>query len=315
MKDVLIIYFSQTGQLLKVVDSIAFPLEEAADIHVDRRELRPQSDYPFPWPFFDFFDQFPEAVHLDPPVLQPLSLPEERRYDLVILAYTVWYLSPCPPMVAFLRSPAGREVLRDVPVITVIACRNMWLQAQEQTKLLLQAVGAHLIDNIVLTDRGSTLKTLVTTPRWMFTGRREPFWGIFPRAGITEEDITAAARFGRAITQVLRAGLPADHGPVLTGLRAAVVDQRLIASEKIGRRSFLIWGKLLRAVGRQGDPRRKPVIVIYSLFLFLMLATVVPITIALRTLLRPLRRREVAQQSRYFEEPSGSADFRMEEFS
>lgn len=316
MHKVLVVYFSQTGQLRRIAESAAAALAQADGFHVRWLPLKPKKPYPFPWPFFAFFDQFPEAVYLDPPELEPLVLPEGERYELIILAYTVWFLSPAPPITAFLKSPEARAVLTDTPVVTLIACRNMWLQAQEQTKQLLADAGAILIDNIVLTDRGSTMKTLVTTPRWMFTGRREAFWGgFFPPAGITEEDIKGASRFGRAILAAMRTGPLAADRPVVAGLCAATVDQRLIASEKIARRSFMLWGRLLRRFGRQDDPARKPMIVIWACVLFLLAFTLVPITMVLRVTLKPFLKDSIAQQRAYFEQPSGSADFRMGEFS
>ncbi len=56
-------------------------------------------------------------------------------------------------------------------------------------KSLLFDVNAKLIDNIVLIDQGSSLSTFITTPRWMLTGRRNAFWKIFPKAGVSKEDI------------------------------------------------------------------------------------------------------------------------------
>ncbi len=108
MKRVLVVYYSQTGQLRRLAESVCAPLAASADITVDWCELKPREPYPFPWPFMRFFDQFPETVHLDPPALQPLAVPADARYDLVILAYTVWFLSPAPPVNAFLQSADGR---------------------------------------------------------------------------------------------------------------------------------------------------------------------------------------------------------------
>ena len=315
MKRVLAVYFSQTGQLRRVAESVCAPLVSDAGITLDWCELEPQQPYPFPWPLFRFFDQFPESVHLLPPPLAPLSLDPNARYDLVILAYTVWYLSPAPPVTAFLKSEQGRAILKDTPVITLIACRNMWLMAQEKTKQLLSDAGARLSDNIVLTDKGSALATFITTPRWMLTGKVEPLWGLFPKAGITDEDIRDASRFGRAIARALHAdGLDGMH-PVLTGLQAATADDRLIASERIGSRSFFVWGKLVRLAGPQGAGARKLVLSLYVVFLVAMIVTVVPISMLLRALLRPLLASRLQRAKTYFELPSGSGAERMSEFS
>jgi hypothetical protein len=314
VKNVLVVYFSQTGQLKRLAESVCAPLKDDPEIRLDWRELKPVRPYPFPWPFFRFFDQFPEAVHQIPPALQPLQLPAGQRYDLVILSYTVWFLSPCPPMTAFLKSPEGRAVLRDTPVVTLVACRNMWLMAQEDIKRMLAEAGARHSDNIVLTDRGSSLATFITTPRWMLTGKTDALWGM-PPPGISAADIRSASRFGEALRAPLLAGTLDGRSPVLRGLQAVTVDDRLIASERIGRRSFHVWGKLVRLFGEQGAVARVPVLLTYSIFLVTMILTVVPVSMLLRALLRPLLATRLTAARNYFAQPSGSDDERMSEFA
>lgn len=315
MKKVLVVYYSQSGQLERVVKTITSPLAAAEDVALQIELLQPATEYPYPWPALQFLDAFPESVRLDPPPLKPPAIADNARYDLVIVAYTVWYLAPAPPVVAFLRSEIGRSVLKDTPVITVIACRNMWHLAQEKMKTLLQQAEARLSDNVVLVDQGSSLATFVTTPRWMLTGRRDRLWGMFPPAGISEQEIAASARFGQAILEALRSGVLDGSKPVLTGLRAVRADVRLIPGEKIATRSFLIWSRLVRLMGPPGSAARRPVLAIYMVFLITMIATVVPLSMALRSLLRPLLAGRMAAQRAYFEEPSGSGDQRMKEYS
>src|SRR5262249_29760914 len=156
-----------------------------------------------------------------------LSVRADEHFDLVVLAYQVWYLAPSGPVAAFLKSDAGRRLLAGRPVVTVIACRNMWLVAPEAGKRLVPQAGGQLPDNVVFPDPGSSLATLLTTPRGVLTGRRGPFWGL-PAAGVAEEEIAGADRFGRALLAALRAGRERDSGPMLAGLGAARVDPRLI---------------------------------------------------------------------------------------
>ncbi|MBI2380624.1 MAG: dialkylresorcinol condensing enzyme [Gammaproteobacteria bacterium] len=304
MKRILVVQYSQTGQLSSAMAHCLAPLLADPDISVYVETLKPVTPYPFPWPFFRFLDVFPETVYQDAPALQSLSLRGDEDFDLVILAYQVWFLSPALPMAAFMQSPEAARLLRGKPVVTLIACRNMWLMAQERMKQYLDGLGARLVDNIALTDQSGALASFITTPRWMFTGRREAFWGL-PAAGVSETDLRGSARFGAAMAEALHAGPIA--GPMLHGLGAAVVDERLIASERIGTRSFRLWGKLLRAAGPQGSARRRPLLAIYVCFLFCLIVTVVPLSMALRALLHPLVKRRLLVQKAYFEQPSGSA--------
>jgi len=314
VKRVLVVTYSQTGQLNAAVKSTIQPLLEADDIELHVEYISPKKAYPFPWSFFQFFDVFPESVYMEPTEMNPVALDGSESFDLVIVAYQVWFLSPAQPIVGFLKSDVGRALLKNRPVVTLIACRNMWLNAHRKMGVLLGEIGAKHCDNIVLTDAGSNLATFITTPRWLLTGRREAFWGL-PAAGVAQEDIDNCQRFGRALSVALGQDLEKRGESLLHGLQAATVDTGLIASEMAGHRSFLVWGRLLRAVGRPGQLRRRPVLLLYVLFLITLIITVVPITLVLKKLLQPLLAGKLAQQKEQFERPSGSGRSRMEEFS
>lgn len=304
MKRVLVVHFSQTGQLARVVRQLVSPLAAAPDIELAEEVLRPRPPYPFPWPFWRFLDAMPETVLLEPPALEPLAVRAEERFDLVVLAYQVWYLAPAGPMTAFLKSEAGRRLLDGRPVVTVIACRNMWLMAQETVKRLIQEAGGALRDNVVFTDQGSALATFITTPRWLLTGRRDAFWGL-PAAGVAEAEIAGADRFGRALLAALRSDRERANAPMLAGLRAAQVDPRLIFSERAGRRALSAWSRLIRLGGAPGSSGRLPLLALFCVYLVALIITIVPASLLLQRLMRPLLAGRLELQRAYYEAPSG----------
>lgn len=306
MKRVLVVTWSQTGQLDAVVQAFVAPLQTSAEMTVDTLRLQPVTPYPFPWPFLRFFDTFPETVHEQPaPIAE--QWPPHEEYDLVILAYQVWFLSPAQPVMAFLQSPVAR-LLSGKPVITLIACRNMWLMAQEVMKQQLQALGACLIDNVVLTDRAHPAATFISTPLWMLTGKRGPFLGgRVPAAGIAAADIASLHRFGDAIVRQLPERDSGDVRPMLSQLAAVSINERLIASEKIARRSFLLWGALLRRLGKPGAAPRRVMLCAYVVFLVMMILTVVPLGAVIKRVLAPWQRERIARERAYFAAPSGEA--------
>lgn len=313
MTRILVIYYSQSGQLTRAVQSMMAPLGNHPDFEVVWQRVEPAPPYPFPWGFFSFLDAFPESVYLDPPRLKPMAFDPDAQFDLVILAYQVWYLSPSLPITGFLKSPAAR-VLKDKPVITFIACRNMWLTAQEKAKALLAERGARLIDNVVLVDQGPAWATFVTTPRWLLTGDKSGFWGIFPPAGVSDADIAGAARFGRALVDsrhLIQSGL---NTPLLSGLGAVKVNPGYIAGERIAHRSFQVWGRLLRAIGGPGHPARRAVLLVYLVFLITLILTVVPLGVALRALLRPVFKQRMDREVLQLERPSGSGAERLRQY-
>ncbi|MCD6041774.1 MAG: darA [Burkholderiales bacterium] len=286
MKRVLLVHFSQTGQLTRAARELVAPLARAQDVELVEEVLRPRSPYPFPWPFWRFLDTMPESVLLEPPELEPLAVRADEPFDLVILAYQVWYLAPAGPMTAFLKSAAGRQLVRDRPVVTLIACRNMWLTAQETMQRLVREAGGELRDNVALTDRASALASFITTPRWLLTGRRDAFWGL-PAAGVAEEDMARVGRFGEALLAALRAGREREATPMLAGLDAAKVDPGLVFSERAGSRAFRVWSRLIRLGGPPGAPARLPLLALFCAYLVTMIVVVVPPSLLVQRLLRP----------------------------
>ena len=304
MKRVLLVHFSQTGQLARVARRLTSPLAAAGDVELVEEVLRPRRPYPFPWPAWRFLDAMPETVLLEPPALEPLTSGADERFDLVVLAYQVWYLAPSGPMTAFLKSEEGRRLLRGRPVVTVIACRNMWLVAQETVKHLIQEAGGRLRDNVAFVDGGGTLASFVTTPRWVLTGRRDAFWGL-PAAGVAEEEIRNADRFGRALLAGLRADRERSDEPMLTGLGAARVNPRLIFSERAGQRVFSLWSRLIRRGGAPGSAGRRLMLALFCAYLIAVILTLVPLSLLVQRLMIPLFSRRLESQRTYFELPSG----------
>lgn len=305
MKKVLVVHYSQSGQLSDVVQSFTAALQGQPDVELVLENLKPVQEYPFPWPFFRFFDTFPETVYHDAPALQASELKGDENFDLVILAYQVWFLSPSLPVTAFLQSDLAARLLSNTPVVTLIACRNMWLMAQEDVKTMLDQRGAKLVGNVALVDEVGSVGSFLATPAWVLTGDKGPkLGGLIPGAGVSAKDIKACYRFGERIVEVMRSGRSIDN-TLLSGLGAVRIEDMLISSERAGKRSFKIWGALFRRLGKQGTLARKPVLLVYVVFLLLLIVTFIPVSILIKKLLSPLLANKTAEQKRYFAFPSG----------
>ena len=279
MKKVLVLYYSQTGQLERIVRSMMSPFEGLEDVQLTYQPIQPKTNYPFPWPVLKFFDQFPECVHLVPPEIELPGFDETVDYDLVILGYQTWYLSPSLPMTGFLKSRYAK-VLAGKPVVTVIGCRNMWLMGQEAMRDLVADAGGRLVGNVVLIDQGTPAETFITVTVWLLTGRREVWKGVLSPAGVAEADIAGAgSRYGVPMLEGLRDGRLERGIPVLDGHDAAPVNRKYILSEQIGWRAFRAGGRLVRLAGPPGAPLRVPLLGLFALLLGAGIITVVPITI------------------------------------
>jgi len=312
MARILVVCHSQTGQLRRIVESMLSPLAERDDVTLVWHDPAPERPYPFPWTFMTFLDAFPESVYLDPPPMAQARFDPDADYDLVVLAWQVWFLAPSLPVTGFLRSPEARA-LRGRRVVTVVGCRNMWTTAHRTMIDELSRLEARLVDNVVLTDSGPFWSTFITTPRWLLTGRREPLLGVLPRAGVSDADIRAAARFGHALVAALPAIREGATGPFLRGLAAVHVNPLTMLSERIGHRSFRIWGRLLRALGGPGSAWRQPVLLVYVAFLVGAIVCLLPVSMFITWILSRTSA-GVQAAADAMEGPSGSSGERLAQF-
>jgi hypothetical protein len=300
MKKILVIYYSQSGQLTEIVRSVLRPLEKNEAISVTYEELRPIKQFPFPWTRYEFLDAFPEAFQEIPCDLEPLGFDPAADYDLIIVAYTVWYLSPSTPISSFLQSPEAKKVIRNTPVITLIGCRNMWLQAQEKVKKRIYDAQGKLKGNIVLMDRAMNLIGVVTIVYWMLSGKKQRFLGLFPRPGISDREIREADRFGGLILQYLTDEKKDLDQQDLNQLRAVTVYPPYIVFEQRIRKVFSIWSRFIRQKGGPADLNRKFRVTLFFYYLLIAIIVIAPLATLISTVASIINRRKIKTAVDYF---------------
>lgn len=272
---ILVLYYTQTGQLRQILDSILSGIREKAEVHYG--VIEPVKPFPFPWKALQFFDAMPETVaHLPAPVK---PLPEHilnQDYDLIIFGYQPWFLNPSQPTTAFLQSEYAR-VFNGKPVVTVVGCRNMWLHAQEKVKEYLEAANAKLVGNIVLTDTNPNLVSLLTVIRWSFKGQKHAS-GMLPAAGVQDRDIADASRFGHIIYKHLNENNLIDLQRELLMQKAVLLKPGLVVLEQRGIKNFRKWAKFIREKGGPGDPNRAGRVLLFKNLLLVAIFILSPIS-------------------------------------
>lgn len=212
-------------------------------------EIRPQANYPYPWRSLRrFFDEMPECVLGLPPQVHAPQFDRHSRFNLVVIAYPVWFLSLAPPIQSFFQCPHS-IVLRNADVITISVSRAMWQRASEAMKQLLMASGAVHCDNIVVTHQGPSLLTLISTPRALLSGRRDRLLGVFPPAGVSGSDLDRVQQLGSVVARELNAGSHIGRSR-LRGEPAVAVDRWLAVPEFLAWYCFYVWAALIRRLGR-----------------------------------------------------------------
>lgn len=242
-KKVLAIYYTQSGQLGEIVGHFTAPLTEAG-ISIENIRINLSKNYAFPWTTDRFFSVMPDCVLDVPSELAPFEL-KETSYDLIILGYQAWFLSPSIPFNSLLRHPGFIAVLKNTPVITITGARNMWLNAFVKVKKMIHATGARLVGNIALVDRHPNPVSFVTILHWMMHGKKDRYLNIFPTPGVSDVDIEHTRIFGERTLLHLKNNEwdELQDGLVIDG--AVKLNYNLMTIESAAGKIFALWANFI----------------------------------------------------------------------
>jgi hypothetical protein len=298
MKNVLVIYYTQSGQLREIAQQIARPLLNDAEVNLTFHEIQLEKPFPFPWDKDSFFDAFPESFLQIPRELKPV--PSEimnQEYDLILLHYQVWYLSPSIPINSFLKSPEAAILLKDTPVVTISGSRNMWVMAQEKIKKLLIANQARLVGNVALVDRVGNLISVITIVEWMFSGVKKKYLGIFPLPGVSGKDIRESEKFGRIIQSKLHSDDFETLQQELVANNGVRISSYLVKVDKTANKIFNKWSNFINT--RKNS--RKIWLKVFYVYLFLAIWLISPIVYILHVFTYPLKVNSIKRETQYLQ--------------
>jgi len=294
-KNILVIYYTQTGQLGQIVDNFIQPIS-AAGIAIEKIVVELKHEYAFPWTSDRFFDTMPESVLGIPVELKEFKL-NRTQYDLIIFAYQPWYLSPSIPAISILENPAIQAAMQNTPVITLIGARNMWLNAQEKIKQKLRSINAYLVGNIAFIDQHNNHLSAVSILYWMLSGKKERYLSIFPKPGVSDEDIQSASIFGTTVLTFLQKDNWIGLQDALILQKAVEVKPNLMFIEQRAGRLFSIWANLIIT-----KKNRKPWVTGFKYYLLIALFIVAPIVISINEILfKPFLKKQINRKKQYYQ--------------
>lgn len=293
MKNILVVYYSQTGQTKEIAQNLVKPFQEKEQYNIDYYQIKPEKDYTFPWDGEDFYNAFPESFQQIPIAIKK---PEEKilntDYDLVILAYQIWYLTPSIPVNSFLKSEFAEKIFNNKKVITVISCRNMWAKAQVKMKTLLKNVNADLIGNIAFVDHAPNLISVITISHWLMGGKKDRKYGIFPKPGVAEEDIKNASTFGEIILQTWENNDFQNLQEKIIAAEGVYLKPFIIFMDEKANKMFQIWSKFVL----KNEKNRKLKLKFFKLYLLTALFVISPLIFVIFFLTLPLRKKALRKK-------------------
>jgi hypothetical protein len=237
----------------------------------------------------------PDCVLGVPTELQPFQL-KETAYDLIVVGYQAWFLSPSIPSNSILNHPSVKPVLKNTPVVTITGARNMWISAMERIRKMLKETEARHVGNIVLVDKHANPVSFVTILYWMFTGKRDRYLNIFPKPGVADADIDNCKVFGSVLEKYLSKGNYDGMQEELVEQKAVVVKYNLMFIESKAKRIFGLWANFI--VKRK---KRTAWLVAFKYYLIIALFIAAPIILTVDAIFfKPFLSRRIKRQKQYY---------------
>ena len=294
-KKILAVFFTQSGQTKQILDNFLAPIIADGN-EVEYLQIKTVHQFPFPWSVPVFFDTVPESVKVIPTALQEWQT-QQTRYDLVVLGWQPWNLSPSIPFNSILQDEKFKAIIKDTPVITLCGCRNMWINAQEKNKRLLNNAEAKLVGNIALVDRHLNHLSYFTIFHWLGTGTKTRKWGIFPLPGVSDVDIAGVSTFGITVNKYLKNNNWDGMQAELSAQKAAPVKYSLMFIERKAGKIFQKWVNIID----RNPKKRKSILVAYKYYLAIALLVASPLILLVDSILfRPFSQKKIKRQMDYY---------------
>ncbi len=293
---ILAINYSQSGQLDDILNNFISKLEEC---EVDRIKVQPKKSFSFPWATDNFYEIMPETVLEEAIPLKEITFAAEK-YDLIILGYQPWFLSPSMPTTALLQNEEFKKRLKGTKVITVIGARNMWINAQISVVKHISEAGGIMVGNIALVDRAPNHLSAISIVHWMMTGKKTRKWGIFPLPGISNKDIESMKEVSSFLNQCVQSNNFSTFQNKIIENQISRINTNILFIEGKAKKIFNIWAKTIKKKEKAGG-NRSFWISFFRYYLNFALFFVAPILLTIDiVLIRPFTLEKIKRKKQHF---------------
>ncbi len=132
------------------------------------------------------------------------------------------------------------------------------------------------------------------------TGKKNRLWGIFPKPGVSNEDIEQSVRFGLPLLHALKKNSFDELQSDLLATRAVDIIPSVVSIEKKGKRIFKIWSGLILKKGAAGSKARISLLKLFKWYLLFVIFAVSPIATIVFYLTYPFFFLKINRDMRYY---------------
>jgi len=152
----------------------------------------------------------------------------------------------------------------------------MWLNAYDRICKSLNEAGANLVGNIALIDKHPNPVSFITIFYWMLSGKKERYLNIFPKPGVSEQDIKNTKVFGETVAAHLANSSWEGLQQELVEQKAVEINYNLLFIEGKAKMIFAAWAKFIAK-----RKNRTPWLSAFKYYLFIALFLGAPVLLTL----------------------------------
>ncbi|WP_343572157.1 flavodoxin family protein [Mycobacterium sp.] len=209
---VLLLYYSYTGQSLKVLEAAGEVFRErGCEVHkagiefTDRRYAERFSRFPMRrvWP-----DMLSVLSAQKRGETGEITIPDAARagdYDLVCIGSPTWWQTVSMPLRSFLKSDEATKLLSGKSFAVFTVCRQFWRENFEAVRELAEQQGGRFVDEIHFTYPGDPLRSMLSLTSYLGSGEyRKRYLGIpIPSTNVQPEQLEQTRTFAATLADRL----------------------------------------------------------------------------------------------------------------
>lgn len=201
----MILYYSLTGTGAASVERIQKGLETTG-YSVDTIQVRPVDKKLFHFPFdsvLSFISLTLLAILRRKARVEPLNLPSDHDYDLIIIESQTWFVGMSAIVEAIFQNEDNRPFFQGRDAVAIIVCRGLWRRSQAMLMRHLEEFGSNVIGTQAYTHVGWEPSRLFSLAAYFIYGKTEQpvwlKWFLQPRCSLSDSSLDALEVYSKKL--------------------------------------------------------------------------------------------------------------------
>jgi menaquinone-dependent protoporphyrinogen IX oxidase len=209
---VLLLYYSYTGQSLKVLEAAGevfrergCEVQKAPIEFTDERYAEKFSRFPMRrvWP--DMLSVLGAQKRGETGEIRTPDTVRNGDYDLICVGSPTWWQTVSMPMRSFLKSDEAHKLLSGKPFAVFVVCRQYWQENSTAVRELAEQQGGQYVDELHFTYPGDSLRSMLSLTSYLGSGEyRDRYLGIrIPPTNVQPEQLEQTRNFAAGLADQL----------------------------------------------------------------------------------------------------------------